>query len=166
VKYEAALAIKPDTHEALYNWGVALSARARRASEAAEAVELLKAAEAKYEAALAIKPNDYQALHAFGSVALERAKRSIESDAANDLLKAAATRLQAARENGDRGIYNLACAYCLLGRADDCRLVLEEAEKAGTLPGAEHLEKDDDLRLVRELPWFVEIIGRSRNNSA
>ena len=49
-KYEAALRIKPDDHEALNNWGNALAARARRASDASAAEELLRQAEAKYEA--------------------------------------------------------------------------------------------------------------------
>jgi hypothetical protein len=39
-KYEAALTIEPDQHEALYNWGATLADRAKRASDAAEADRL------------------------------------------------------------------------------------------------------------------------------
>jgi hypothetical protein len=127
---------------------------------------LFKAAEAKYEAALAIKPDDSATLHGCGTIILERAKRTVDRESATSLLKIAAAKLKAAREKGDSNIYNLACALALLDCADDCRSVLEAAEKASALPTPDHLEQDDDLKLVRELPWFVELIQGLRKNSA
>lgn len=158
-KYAAALAMKPDKHEALYNWGNALLARARCAREA-EAVELLKAAEEKYQAALATKPNDHEALHGLGTAILERAKRMADPK----LLQVAATKLKEAQESGDNEVYNLACAYALLGRPHDCRSALQLADNLGTLPALGDLQADDDLRSVRDLAWFVEMTQRSKKN--
>jgi Tfp pilus assembly protein PilF len=55
-KYEAALKIKPDQHEALNNWGATLAERAKRASDPAEAERLFEAAERLFEAALNLAP--------------------------------------------------------------------------------------------------------------
>ncbi len=55
-KYEAALAIKPDKHEALYHWGTAL-ARHAKLKEGTDAERLFAAACDKCEAALAIEPD-------------------------------------------------------------------------------------------------------------
>jgi len=50
------LAIKPDKHEALNNWGLALSGQAKL-KEGAEADRLFGEAGERYGAALAIKPD-------------------------------------------------------------------------------------------------------------
>ena len=60
-KYDAALKIKPDFHDALYNWGIALSDQAKTKS-GAEADALFDQARQKYEAALKIKPDFHEAL--------------------------------------------------------------------------------------------------------
>jgi hypothetical protein len=69
-RYEAALAIRPKSHQALYNWGVALSdlARALRPSAAAEAAGCLHLASQKYAASLRIAPGNPQALNNWGLV--------------------------------------------------------------------------------------------------
>ncbi|KTE35869.1 hypothetical protein ATE62_15060 [Sphingopyxis sp. HIX] len=73
-KYATALAIKPDMHEALYNWGVALLEQAeRKPGEQGDA--LFAEAYAKYDAALAIKPDKHEALNNWGTALLEQAKR-------------------------------------------------------------------------------------------
>jgi tetratricopeptide (TPR) repeat protein len=163
-KYEAALRIKPDDHEALNNWGNALAARARRASDASAAEELLRQAEAKYEAALRIKPDDHAALHSFGSFSLARAKRT-SGRVQKDLLRAAEAKLKAAKKLGDTDTYNLACVYALLGRPLDCRRTLDAAKKAGTLPTVDHLRSDEDLKSVRSEAWFGELIERLSTTS-
>ena len=160
-KYEAALRIKPDKDEALYNWGTALAARARRASDASAAEELLRQAEAKYEAALRIKPDDHAALHSFGSFSLARAKRT-SGRVQKDLLRAAEAKLKAAKK---LDTYNLACVYALLGRPLDCRRTLDAAKKAGTLPTVDHLRSDEDLKSVRSEAWFGELIERLSTTS-
>jgi len=95
-KYEAALAIKPDMHEALNNWGLALANRARRASDPAEVERLFQAAEEKYEAALAIKPDKHEVLNNWGNALGDRAKRASDAAEAERLFAAAAENYEAA----------------------------------------------------------------------
>ncbi len=80
-KYESALAIKPDKHEALNNWGNALYAQAK-ASEGAGAARLYGEACSKYKSALAIKPDFHEALNNWGSALLAQAKASEGAGAA------------------------------------------------------------------------------------
>ena len=95
-KYAAALAIKPDMHDALYNWGNALGDRAKRASDAAEAERLFQAAEEKYEAALNIKPDQHEALNNWGNALGDRAKRASDAAEAERLFQAAEEKYAAA----------------------------------------------------------------------
>ena len=72
-KYAQALAIEADKHEALYNWGLALSVQARtKAGEQADA--LFGEAYEKYAQALAINPDLHQALYKWGLALSEQAK--------------------------------------------------------------------------------------------
>ena len=87
-KYEAALRIKPDKHEALNNWGNALLDQAKQKS-GAEADRLFAQAGEKYEAALRIKPDDHEAHFNWGNALSEQAKQ--KSDAEADRLFAQAT---------------------------------------------------------------------------
>lgn len=81
-RYEKALTIKSDKHEALNNWGNTLSALAETKT-GAEADSLFAAAGEKYEKALTIKPEDHEALYNWGIAlsAQARAKQSTEADA-------------------------------------------------------------------------------------
>lgn len=76
-KYAAALAIKPDSHAALYNWGVALSDQAKD-KQGAEADALFAHAGEKYAAALTIKPDKHEALYNWGGRFPIRQSRSRE----------------------------------------------------------------------------------------
>ena len=80
-RYAAALAIKPDKHEALNNWGIALAAQARMKT-GEEADRLFALAGEKYAAALAIKPNKHEALNNWGNAlsAQARMKTGEEAD--------------------------------------------------------------------------------------
>ena len=73
-RYEAALKIKPDKHEALYNWGNALVQQSL-IETGAEADQLLDLAGKKYEAALKIKPDLHEALGNWGYVLDEQARK-------------------------------------------------------------------------------------------
>ncbi len=72
-KYEAALRIKPDKHEALYNWGNALFAQGKQ-KLGEEADRLFTLAGEKYEAALRIKPDMHEALGSWGNALLAQAQ--------------------------------------------------------------------------------------------
>jgi len=65
-KYAEALKIKPDKHEAFYNWGNALVTWARTKT-GEEANALFKEAGEKYAEALKIKPDMHEAFHNWGS---------------------------------------------------------------------------------------------------
>jgi len=64
-KYEAALKIQPDKHEALYNWASALDDQAQT-KNGEEADRLWTLAGEKYEAALKIKPDDHEVFNNWG----------------------------------------------------------------------------------------------------
>ena len=72
-EYEAALNIKPDKHEALYNWASALDDQARTKS-GEEADRLWAMAGERYQAALNIKPDKHEALNNWGSALDEQAR--------------------------------------------------------------------------------------------
>ena len=93
-KYEAALKIKPDKHEALYNWGTALLDQAKTKS-GSEADDLFRLAGEKYEAALKMKPDKHEALYNWGTALLDQAKTKSGSEA-DDLFRLAGEKYEAA----------------------------------------------------------------------
>ena len=93
-KYHAALAIKPDDHDAFNNWGNALSDRAKQKT-GAEADTLFAAAGEKYQAALAIKPDLHEALYNWGTALSDHAKQKTGAEA-DTLFAAAGEKYQAA----------------------------------------------------------------------
>ncbi|WP_165742046.1 TPR end-of-group domain-containing protein [Candidatus Thiosymbion oneisti] len=122
-KYQAALAIKPDLHQALYNWGTALYRQAKT-KRGAEADRLFAAAGEKYQAALAIKPDDHETLNNWGIVLSKQAKTKSGAEA-DRLFAAAIEKYQAALaiEPDDHwALYNWGTAL---------------SEQAGTKRGAE-----------------------------
>lgn len=84
-RYAAALRIKPDHHEALYNWGNALTSQARREDRKEEASRLFAEAKEKYAASLAIKPDKHEALNNWGNVLGDEAKRTADKGEASRL---------------------------------------------------------------------------------
>ena len=72
-KYEAALKIDPDKHEAFYNWANTVAAQAQTKS-GAEANELWALAGEKYEEALKIQSDDHDALNNWGTALAEQAQ--------------------------------------------------------------------------------------------
>jgi tetratricopeptide (TPR) repeat protein/NAD-dependent SIR2 family protein deacetylase len=93
-KYQAALAIKPDYHYALNNWGIALRNQAKN-KQGDEADRLFNLAVEKYKAALAIKPDFYEALNNWGNALSEQAKNK-QGDEASRLFDLAIEKYKAA----------------------------------------------------------------------
>ena len=93
-KYEAALRIKPDKSEALYNWGNALGDQAITKS-GEEADRLWALAGEKYEAVLRITPDLHQALYNWGLVLITQALTK-GVDEADRLLGLACEKFEAA----------------------------------------------------------------------
>jgi tetratricopeptide (TPR) repeat protein len=65
-KYRAAIAIKPDDHETLTNWGVALSRQAKLSSDETACI-LFSDACGKFRTALAVKPDSHEPLNNWGN---------------------------------------------------------------------------------------------------
>jgi Tfp pilus assembly protein PilF len=79
-KYAQALAIKPDMHEAAYNWGCSLNAEAQaiHAKDLPAAQKLWSQAGQKYAQALTIKPDMHEAANNWGN-ALSAEARAIQT---------------------------------------------------------------------------------------
>jgi hypothetical protein len=80
--YQQALTIKPDKHEAAYNWGLALAneAQALAASDVAVARTLWQQAGEKYQQALAIKADMHEAALNWGNALDDEAQALAASD--------------------------------------------------------------------------------------
>lgn len=78
--YAESVAIKPDHHDALNNWGNALNAQARLSPDY-EARGLWAEARDKFAAALTIKSDKYEALINWGVGLAEQAERSPDNEA-------------------------------------------------------------------------------------
>ncbi len=93
-KYDAALKIKPDMHEALYNWGNTLSEKAKT-RKGKEADKLWDNACEKYKAALKIKPDMHKILNNWG-LALYNKSETRKTEEADKLWEEACEKYKAA----------------------------------------------------------------------
>jgi Tfp pilus assembly protein PilF len=159
-KYQEALAIKPDRDDTLTSWGSLLFEQSKRAS-GGEAERLFAAGGEKYRAALAIKPDSHDALYNWGGLLVVQSTRARGNEAAR-LLADADQKLIAAAKIDPTKTYNLSCIAALRGDEKLCRENLLNAERYGTLPNFEYLLADTDFDLVRDKPWFQEMLGRQK----
>jgi tetratricopeptide (TPR) repeat protein len=155
-KYEKAVQIKPDMHEAYNNWGNHLAQLAKR-KEDAQADEVFKQAFAKYEKAVQIKPDKHEAYYNWGTALLDLARRKEGEERSRLLDEAKEKFLKAESIKQGTGAYNLACVYAHLGDEGECQKWLETGEEAGTLVAREKAMKDPDLESVRDKEWFSKI---------
>jgi hypothetical protein len=85
---------------------------------------------------------------------------------ADGLLSQAEEKLLAAEELATgSGAYNLACVASLRGQPEECRQWLQRSLAAGKLPSRQHLVSDDDLKSVRDEPWFTELLSTARGEA-
>lgn len=155
-KYQAALVIKPDFHEALNNWGNSLAAQAQRKT-GTEADSLFTAAEEKYQAALAIKPDFHEALYNWGNALLAQAKQKTGAEA-DSLFTAAGEKYQAAlaiKPDKHEAFFNLACLHALQNDLKGCISLLSDARNAGAGLTQAKLDADTDFNTVRLDPAFI-----------
>ena len=136
-RFAQALVIKPDMHEATYNWGNALAAEAKALNEKGD----LPAAQAKwqqagerYAHALAIKPDKHEAAHNWGIALAAEAKALKEKGE----LPAAQAKWQHA---GERYAQALTIKPDMHEAANNWGVVLNDEAKAlnekGDLPAAQ-----------------------------
>jgi hypothetical protein len=161
-RYVAVLRIKPGEHHAWNNWGNALGERARNTINAADAEELFEEALTKYDAAIRNKPDFHEAWNNWGVILIAQGQRANDPTKATELFKRAETKFKEAlriKSNFHTSKYNLACAYALLGRGEECQKALEGVEKAGAI-SLDRLRDDRDLNFVREQKWFRDLVSR------
>ena len=155
-KYEKAVAIRPDFHEAYSNWGNALLDLAKR-KEGDEAERLFAEAFAKYEKVVAIKPDLHEAYSGWGGTLIYLARLKKGEERRTLLREAKEKCLRAESIKRGTGSYNLACANCFLDDEEECKKWLKVGEEEGTLVTREHAMKDEDLESVRNKGWFKGI---------
>ena len=158
-KYEAALRIKPDMHEAFLNWGAALAGHAKQKT-GQEADRLFAQAGEKYEAALRIKPDKHEALNNWGAALLAHAKQKTGEEADRLFAQAREKLLNTESLIPGKGAYNLACLSALQGHIDECKKWLLRSLEFGSLPSKQHLLEDLDLESVLDLDWFQELLAK------
>ena len=95
-KYEKAVEIKPDKHEAYNNWGIALCNLAK-IREGEEAEKLYQQAFEKYEKAVEIKPDMYEAYNNWG-ITLRNLGKSKEGEEEEKLYQQAIEKYEKAVE--------------------------------------------------------------------
>jgi cytochrome c-type biogenesis protein CcmH/NrfG len=118
-KYTAVLAIKPNMHEALLNWGVVLATQAG-IKTGAEADRLWLQAEEKYTAVLAIKPDVHQVYNSRAAALLARAEVKSKTEAEALIRQAEENSCKAELLVPGAGAYNLACIEARRGNEDSC----------------------------------------------
>ena len=160
-KYQAALGIKPDKHEALNNWGIALSDQAKTKS-GEHADHLFALAGEKYQAALGIKPDKHEALYNWGT-ALSHQARTKSGEQADGLYNLAMEKLILA-EKLQPGVaaYNLACIAALRGDEAGAENWLLTSQRIGQLPSRQDLLNDLDLASIRKKSWFEKILASAK----
>ena len=151
--YEAAIRLQPDDYQALCLLEGALLKLGRLDEHAVVSRRAMQALERQ----LAIDPRDGRALQ-LGTV---QAARLGLRDRARDL----ARRALEARPDAFATLYNVACAYSVLGDRDDALGMLDQAVKHGR-GNLEWIQHDPDLDSLRPDPRFEAIVNRIRNSSA
>jgi MinD-like ATPase involved in chromosome partitioning or flagellar assembly len=164
-KYELALSIKEDSHEAATNWGNALldAARLERdAGEGARARELFAESFSKYELALCIKEDSHEAANNWGSALLSFAQLLRQAGEPQEMERV----LGQAQEVLDRAetlkpgsaTYNLACLDSIRGDTDAALAKLGQC-LAGDGRLQRHAREDEDLRPLWDDPRFQALTG-------
>ena len=59
--------------------------------------------------------------------------------------------------------YNFACYYSITKNFELCKENLLHADLHNTLPNWQHLSEDQDLEVVRNEPWFIELLQRLKS---
>ncbi|MFQ5958779.1 MAG: hypothetical protein ACE5LF_05360 [Alphaproteobacteria bacterium] len=150
-KYQAAVRVKPDHADALYNWASAIAARAQE-RQGGEAAGLWADAVAKYEAALELRPDDAEALGDCARALVARA-RSVAAPEAERLIDDALAKLERAYRLRDETAYVGYLEVALVhGRDRQIAHLLEE--RPARLP--------DPARFALALVYLVFVLERGQ----
>jgi hypothetical protein len=143
--------------QALYNWGFALLHQAKNKT-GEQATALYQEAVTKFSFCLLIDP-DYLGAAIDGGVALMDLAR-LKQATADDALYSSAKRSfeKANKIQQGSASYNLACVYSLCNEQQACLEALKNAKQHGSLPNADDIIHDPDLKNVAETLWFREFV--------
>jgi tetratricopeptide (TPR) repeat protein len=142
--YDMAIALKPDDANYYNNKGIAL----RNLNRYEEAIAI-------YDRAIALMPDDADYYNNKG-IALWNLNRYEE---ALDIYKHC---IEINPKAKDGYLYNIGCAYSLMGQTEKALLYLEQALQSG-YKNFEWIEKDSDWDNIKETNEFKALIGKYKN---
>ena len=160
-KYQKAIEIKPDNHEAYNNWGIYLGSLAK-AKEGKEAEELYHQSFEKFQKAIEIKPDFHEAYNNWGTY-LGHLAMIKEGKEAEELLQQSFEKYQKAIELGGK-CYNLACFQAIKGNKKDALFYLDISLKKKEI-SVSFVKKDKDWTdFIKDID-FINILSRYINQS-
>ncbi len=159
--YKTALELKPDFHEAFYNWGNNLGKLAQTKA-GPEADALYQQAFDKFQKAIAIKPDFHEAYHNWGNALgnLAQTKAGPEADA---LYQQAFDKYQKAIEYG-ASAYNLSCIYALKGDKENALKYLDITLSNNEIE-VDFVEKDEDWKAYLTDNEFIRLIKKYKKKT-
>ncbi len=143
--------------DALYYWGFAILHQAF-VKPSDQAVKTFEQAIAKFSLCQTVSPEHLGASIDNGVALMGLAKcKQVNLD--NELYSKAKESFETAEKiQKGSASYNLACLYALHSQSDACLKALENARDHGLIPDEQNIIDDNDLKNVKQLPWFVEFI--------
>jgi tetratricopeptide (TPR) repeat protein len=157
VKFAAALEIRPDMHEAFFNWGGALMSIADL-HEGHDREALLSEAVEKHTKGIGIEPDDYEALYNLCN-ALSMLAYNYKGRQRTETLEAALEKAKRVEDlKPGSGIYCMACIYALLGQEKNALASLKKATESD--PQYRQIAAaDEDFRSLWEVRAFKDIVA-------
>ena len=143
--------------DALYFWGFAILHQAFT-KPSAEASKIFDQAIAKFSLCKTTSPEHLGASIDSGVALMGLAKcKQVNLD--DELYSKAKQSFEKAEKiQQGSASYNLACMYALRNESDACLKALENARDHGLVPDEQDIINDDDLKNVKQSPWFAEYI--------
>ena len=143
--------------DTIYYWGFAILHQAFT-KPSSEAITIFEEAITKFSTCKTISPRHLGASIDNG-VALMGLAKSKQVNLDNELYSKAKESFDTA-ENIQQGSasYNLACLHALRNESDACLNALENARNYGLVPDEQNIINDEDLKNIKQLPWFTEYI--------
>jgi len=153
-KYEISIEHNPDERFTYNNLGNSISDLAKLETDKKRKTELLNQSIEKYKKAIELNPN-YDS--AYSSKSNSLIKLYYIDTNKNFLYQALESAQKANSINPQKGIYNQACAYSLLGEFDKSIEYLKKTNEAQEV-SIKHISEDEDLMPLRNHPEYKKFI--------
>ncbi len=143
--------------DALYFWGFAILHRAY-AKPSNEASKIFEEAITKFSSCKTVAP-DHLGASIDSGVALMGLAKCKQVSLGDELYSKAKESFEKAEKiQQGSASYNLACLYALQNKSEECLKALENARDHGLVPDEQDILDDEDLKNIKQLPWFAEYI--------